>query len=35
MNPTSPMPSYASLQAENPEQFDKLVQYVASLKGED
>jgi menaquinol-cytochrome c reductase cytochrome b/c subunit len=35
VNPTSPMPSYASLQAENPEQFDKLVQYVASLKGED
>ena len=35
VNPTSPMPSYASLQAENPEQFDKLVQYVASLKGEE
>ena len=35
VNPTSPMPSYASLQQENPEQFDKLVQYVASLKGEE
>jgi mono/diheme cytochrome c family protein len=34
VNPTSPMPSYASLQEENPEQFDKLVEYVASLKGE-
>ncbi len=33
VNPTSPMPSYASLQQDNPEQFDKLVQYVASLKG--
>ena len=35
MNPTSPMPSYQSLQEENPEQFDKLVEYVASLKGEE
>jgi menaquinol-cytochrome c reductase cytochrome b/c subunit len=34
-NPTAPMPSYASLQEENPEQFDKLVEYLASLKGED
>ena len=34
INPTSPMPSYASLQQEHPEQFDKLVAYVASLKGE-
>jgi hypothetical protein len=34
INPTSPMPSYASLAEENPEQFEKLVQYVASLKGE-
>jgi hypothetical protein len=34
VNPTSPMPSYASLQEEHPEQFDKLVEYVASLKGE-
>jgi hypothetical protein len=29
------MPSYVSLQEENPEQFDKLVEYVASLKGEE
>jgi menaquinol-cytochrome c reductase cytochrome b/c subunit len=35
VNPTSPMPSYAALQRENPEQFDKLVEYVASLKGEE
>ena len=35
VNPTSPMPSYQSLQQEEPEQFAKLVDYVASLKGED
>jgi menaquinol-cytochrome c reductase cytochrome b/c subunit len=34
INPTSPMPSYASLREENPEQFEKLVEYVSSLKGE-
>jgi menaquinol-cytochrome c reductase cytochrome b/c subunit len=34
INPTSPMPSYAQLEQEHPEQFDKLVEYVASLKGE-
>ena len=34
VNPTSPMPKYDTLQRENPEQFDKLVQYVASLKSE-
>jgi quinol---cytochrome c reductase cytochrome c subunit, bacillus type len=34
VNPTPPMPSYASLREENPEQFEKLVEYVASLKGE-
>jgi hypothetical protein len=34
VNPTSPMPSYQSLLDENPKQFDKLVEYVASLKGE-
>ena len=33
-NPTAPMPSYAAFRESNPEQFDKLVQYVASLKGE-
>jgi menaquinol-cytochrome c reductase cytochrome b/c subunit len=35
VNPTSPMPPYTELQQENPEQFDKLVEYVASLKSED
>jgi menaquinol-cytochrome c reductase cytochrome b/c subunit len=35
VNPTSPMPSYSTFREENPEQFDKLVEYVASLKGED
>jgi menaquinol-cytochrome c reductase cytochrome b/c subunit len=35
VNPTPPMPSYESLAQENPEQFNKLVQYVASLKGEE
>jgi mono/diheme cytochrome c family protein len=35
VNPTSPMPSYASLRKDNPEQFDKLVQYVSSLKAEE
>jgi quinol---cytochrome c reductase cytochrome c subunit, bacillus type len=35
VNPTSPMPSYQKFQRDNPEQFDKLVQYVASLKSED
>jgi menaquinol-cytochrome c reductase cytochrome b/c subunit len=34
LNPTSPMPSYQSFRDDHPEQFDKLVQYVASLKGE-
>jgi menaquinol-cytochrome c reductase cytochrome b/c subunit len=34
VNPTPPMPSYRQLQTENPEQFDQLVQYVASLRGE-
>ena len=32
LNPTSPMPSYASLRQENPEKFDALVDYLASLK---
>jgi menaquinol-cytochrome c reductase cytochrome b/c subunit len=35
VNPTSPMPPYTQLLDENPEQFDKLVQYVASLKSEE
>ena len=34
MNPTPPMPPYRQLQQDNPEQFDELVEYVASLKGE-
>jgi mono/diheme cytochrome c family protein len=33
-NPTAPMPSYAKLREQNPEQFDQLVAYIASLKGE-
>jgi menaquinol-cytochrome c reductase cytochrome b/c subunit len=33
VNPTPPMPSYQSFRDDNPEQFDKLVDYVASLKG--
>jgi menaquinol-cytochrome c reductase cytochrome b/c subunit len=35
VNPTSPMPSYQSFREDNPEQFDKLVEYVSSLKGEE
>jgi hypothetical protein len=35
VNPSPPMPSYQSLAQDNPEQFNKLVQYVASLKGEE
>ena len=34
VNPTSPMPSFRTLQKEHPEQFDKLVDYVSSLKSE-
>jgi menaquinol-cytochrome c reductase cytochrome b/c subunit len=34
LNPTPPMPPYRQLQQEHPEQFNQLVQYVASLKGE-
>ncbi len=34
VNPTAPMPKYDTLRKEHPEQFDKLVQYVASLKSE-
>ena len=32
INPTAPMPSYASLRDENPEKFQELVDYLASLK---
>ena len=31
-NPTSPMPSYASLERSKPEQFDEMVDFIASLK---
>jgi menaquinol-cytochrome c reductase cytochrome b/c subunit len=34
VNPTSPMPSYQSFRDERPEEFNQLVNYVASLKGE-
>src|ERR687890_2498210 len=33
INPTPPMPSFQTLRQDKPEQFDKLVEYVASLKG--
>jgi menaquinol-cytochrome c reductase cytochrome b/c subunit len=35
VNPTAPMPSYATFRENNPEQFNKLVEYIASLKGEE
>jgi menaquinol-cytochrome c reductase cytochrome b/c subunit len=35
VNPTPPMPSYQSLQQDNPEQFNELVRFVASLRAED
>jgi mono/diheme cytochrome c family protein len=31
-NPTAPMPAYTKLQEEDPEKFDQLVNYLASLK---
>src|SRR5918992_125759 len=34
VNPTPPMPPYAQMRAESPQQFNQLVEYVASLKGE-
>jgi menaquinol-cytochrome c reductase cytochrome b/c subunit len=34
VNPTSPMPSYAQLQEQKPEEFDELVNFVASLRSE-
>src|SRR5919112_841540 len=34
LNPTPPMPPYAQMRQENPKQFNQLVEYVASLKGE-
>jgi ubiquinol-cytochrome c reductase cytochrome b subunit/menaquinol-cytochrome c reductase cytochrome b/c subunit len=32
INPTAPMPSYRGLAENNPEQFNALVQYLASLR---
>jgi quinol---cytochrome c reductase cytochrome c subunit, bacillus type len=32
INPTAPMPSYARLRQQNPEQFDQLVEFISSLK---
>ena len=34
VNPTSPMPPYDALREDNPEQFDQLVDYIASLRSE-
>jgi len=34
VNPTPPMPSYQSLQQDNPQQFNQLVNYVSSLRGD-
>jgi menaquinol-cytochrome c reductase cytochrome b/c subunit len=34
INPTPPMPSFRALRDEKPDQFNKLVEYVASLKSE-
>jgi ubiquinol-cytochrome c reductase cytochrome b subunit/menaquinol-cytochrome c reductase cytochrome b/c subunit len=32
LNPTAPMPSYATLRQRQPEKFTELVDYLASLK---
>src|SRR5215218_2308303 len=34
VNPTPPMPTYQSMRKDNPKQFNQLVQYVASLRGD-
>jgi menaquinol-cytochrome c reductase cytochrome b/c subunit len=34
VNPTSPMPSFATFREDNPREFNELVNYVASLKSE-
>jgi len=34
LNPTSPMPPYDKLRDDNPEQFNQLVDYIASLRSE-
>ena len=33
-NPTAPMPSFKSLQENEPEKFDAMVMYLSQLKGE-
>ena len=35
VNPTSPMPSYQALRQQEPDQFEELVSYVASLRSEE
>ena len=35
VNPTKPMPSYAQLKTQKPQEFNELVRYVASLKSKD
>jgi quinol-cytochrome oxidoreductase complex cytochrome b subunit len=35
VNPTPPMPSFQSLQQDNPDEFNELVNFVASLRSED
>ena len=35
VNPTSPMPSYQALKDQSPEQFNELVRYMSSLKGQE
>jgi cytochrome c5 len=34
LNPTSPMPPYTEMREETPDQFDQLVDYIASLRSE-
>src|ERR671910_1339840 len=34
VNPTPPMPPYRQMRQDNPEQFNQLVEYVASLRGD-
>jgi menaquinol-cytochrome c reductase cytochrome b/c subunit len=34
VNPTPPMPAYTALQRDHPKQFEQLVNFVSSLKGE-
>ena len=34
VNPTPPMPNYSQLRQEHPDQFNQLVDYVASLRSE-